>query len=217
MRAVIFVLALVHSANGWAGGPGLSVKAGTLGAGLDVGWAFNESFDARVSLNRFSYDDTFTESNIEYDGDIDLATAGLLLDWHPFRGSFRLTAGAYANNNEVTASGKPTGGTFEINGVIYPASDIGSLGGVIEFDNISPYLGLGFGTLSKSVFKFTFDLGVLYQKPDSTLNVVCGITLTPAECSQLQSDVAAEQATLNEELDDYRYYPVLAIGIGWVF
>ncbi len=216
-QAVIFAFSLMISANAWAEGPGLIVKAGTLGAGLDIGWAFNNSFDARISLNGFSYDDTFTESNIEYDGEVDLRTAGLLLDWHPLKGSFRLTAGVYANGNEMAAKGKPTGGTFEINGVQYPASAIDSLSGIVEFDTASPYLGLGFGTMSKSGFKFTFDLGVLYQKPAATLSVVCGTSLPGPACTQLQSDVAAEQVQLNEDIDDYRFYPVVAFGIGWVF
>jgi len=207
----------VLSTNAFADGPGLIVKAGTLGAGLDLGWAFSDHFAARLSVNRYSYDDTITESDIEYDADLDLATTGALLDWHPFGGGFRLTAGAYANDNEVSAAGKPTGGTFEINGVTYPAAAIGSLNGLIAFDSVAPYVGLGFGSMSKSGFKFTFDLGVMYQKPGAALNVVCGSGLNALECAQLQSDVAAEQAQLNDELDDYRYYPVIAIGLGWVF
>ena len=217
LRLMIAALSFLVTGSALAAGPGVIVKAGTLGAGLDIGWAFNESLDARVSLNGYSTDDTFTESDIAYTADIDLATAGLLLDWHPFRGSFRLSAGVYANNNELSATGRPTGGTFVINGVTYNASDIGSLNGLIAFDSASPYLGLGFGRMSKSGFKFTFDLGVLYQKPDATLNVVCGAGLPAPTCTQLQSDVAAEQAQLNDELDDYRYYPVVAIGVGWVF
>lgn len=216
-NAVIFAFFLMICANASAEGPGLVVKAGTLGAGLDIGWSFNKSFGARISLNAFNYDDTFTESNIEYDGEVDLATAGVLLDWHPMKGSFRLTGGIYANNNELTAKGKPTGGFFEINGVQYPASAIDSLSGAVDFDTTSPYLGLGFGTMSKSGFKFTFDLGVLYQRPTATLNVVCGASLPGPACAQLQSDVAAEQAQLNEDIDDYRFYPVVAFGLGWVF
>ena len=215
--ATIFVFSLMISTSAWAEGPGLIAKAGTLGLGLDIGWAFNESFGGRISLNAFNYDDTFTESNIEYEGEVDLATAGLLLDWHPSRGNFRLTAGVYANNNELAAKGKPTGGFFEINGVQYPASSIDSLSGVVDFDNVSPYLGLGFGTMSKSGLRFSFDLGVLYQKPTATLNVVCGASLPGPACAQLQSDVAAEQAQLNQDIDDYRFYPVVAVGLGWVF
>lgn len=216
-RNFIAALLFLVSTAALANGPGVIVKAGTLGAGLDLGWAFSDSLDTRLSINAYSTDDTFNENNIEYQGDVDLATAGLLIDWRPGGGIFRITAGAYANNNEVGATGVPTGGTFEINGKIYNAADVGSLGGLIEFDSVSPYVGIGFGRMSKSGFTFTADFGVLYQKPDARLSVVCGAALTAPECAVLQSDVVAEQAQLNDELDDYRYYPVIAIGIGWVF
>ncbi len=215
LRILVSTLFVLASGSALADGPGLILKAGTLGAGLDIGWALSESFDARLSFNGYSTDDTFTESDIEYSADIDLATAGVLLDWHPFHGHFRLSAGAYANGNELTAVGRATGGTFVVNGVTYNAADIGSLNANIEFDKISPYVGFGIGRMSKSGFKFTADIGVLYQKPDAVLSAVCtGPALT---CAQLQSDLAAEQAQLNNELDDYRFYPVIAIGIGWVF
>lgn len=216
LRLLMAALSLLVSASAFAEGPGVVVKGGTLGAGLDIGWAINEAVGTRLSINGYSTDDTFTESDIEYKADIDLGTAGLLLDWHPFRGVFRLTAGAYANNNELSATGQATSGTFEINDVIYNASDIGSLSGVIEFDTVSPYLGFGFGRMSKSGFKLTLDVGVLYQRPDVRLSVA-QCSLSAAQCAQLQSDLAAEQAQLKDELDDYRFYPVVAIGLGWVF
>lgn len=217
LRFLVSTVFLLASGSALADGPGLILKASTLGAGLDIGWAFSESFGARLSLNGYTTDDTFTESDIEYKADLDLATAGVLLDWHPFRGHFRLTGGAYVNGNELSATGRATGGTFVINGVPYSAADIGALNGNIEFGSISPYVGFGFGRMSKSGFKFTVDIGVLYQKPDATLNVACAVGIPAPTCAQLQSDVAAEQAQLNDELDDYRFYPVIGIGIGWVF
>ncbi len=217
LRFFITALCLLISASAFADGPGVIVKAGTLGAGLDIGWALNESFGTRLSINGYSTDDTFTESDIEYKADLDLATAGVLLDWHPFRGVFRLTAGAYANKNELSATAQATSGTFVINGVTYNASDVGSLSGLFEFDSVSPYVGFGFGRMWKSGFKITGDIGVLYQKPDVRLTVVCGVGLPAPTCAQLQSDVAAEQTQLSDELDDYRFYPVVAIGLGWVF
>ena len=92
-----------------------------------------------------------------------------------------------------------------------------SLSGVVDFDRASPYVGLGFGTMSKSGLRFSFDLGVLYQKPTAQLAVVCGSGLNAFECAQLQADVAAEEVQLNNEIDDYRFYPVVTLGIGWVF
>jgi hypothetical protein len=198
---------------------GVLLKGGTLGAGVDVTKGVSESFGIRLQGNGLSYEDEFTESDVEYDGDIDLRSAGLLLDWHPFSGVFRISAGGYWNGNEVSATGRPTGGTFEINGVTYPASAVGTLDGKIDFDSFAPYLGIGFGSAPKAKggLSFSLDLGVLYQgEPNVSLTAVCG-PIPPASCAQLQSDVAAEEAELREAVKDYKFYPVISIGIGYRF
>jgi hypothetical protein len=65
---------------------------------------------------------------------------------------------------------------------------------------------------------FSFDLGVLYQgEPNVGLTAVCGPAVLPAQCTQLQNDVAAEQASLQEDLSDYKFYPVVSFGIGYRF
>jgi hypothetical protein len=165
-----------------------------------------------------TYSDEITEADVTYDADLDLRTGGLLLDWHPGGGVFRLSAGAYYNGNEGALTGKPTGGTFEFNGVTYPASAVGSLTGEATFEHLAPYVGIGFSNAGKKGWKFAVDLGALYQNsPQVALQVQCGAALTPAECTTLQGDVQAEEAQLQEEVTDYKWYPVFSIGIGYSF
>ncbi len=65
---------------------------------------------------------------------------------------------------------------------------------------------------------FSFDLGVLYLgEPNVGLTATCGVGVPPATCTQLQSDVAAEQASLQEDLNDYKFHPVVSFGIGYRF
>ena len=209
-------LFLVGSTAAW-GDVGVLLKAGTLGAGLDVSVGMSESLGLRLQANAFSFNEDITESDVKYNADLELQTLGLLLDWHPFSGVFRVSAGAYWNGNEASATGRPTGGTYTINGVTYNASDIGSLNGQIDFESIAPYFGIGFASAPKAGrgMTFSFDLGLLYQgEPNVGLTVVCGV---PATCTQLQNDVAAEQAALQEDLSDYKFHPVVAFGIGYRF
>lgn len=199
---------------------GVLLKAGTLGAGVDVSKGISESLGLRLQANALNYNRDITESDVDYDADIKLKSAGLLLDWHPFSGTFRVSAGAYWNGNEATATGRPSGGTYTINGVTYNSSDIGSLDGKIDFKSVAPYLGIGFGSAPKAGrgMTFSFDLGVLYQRePNVALTAVCGAGLSGAQCTQLQSDVAAEQASLQEDLKDLKFYPVASFGIGYRF
>jgi len=62
---------------------------------------------------------------------------------------------------------------------------------------------------------FSFDLGVLYQRePNVALRVACGTT---GRCAQLQSDVAADQVSLQDDLKDFKFYPAVSFGIGYRF
>jgi hypothetical protein len=187
LLALLLFLALPVQAERFA----VVAKSSTLGFGLDISKPFGERWAARIAFNGISFDRDIRETDVEYATDIDLRTAGLLLDWHP---------GGYA---------------FRINGQDYAAADVGSLDGTIDFKAAAPYVGIGFGNAGKRGFKFTIDIGALYQSaPRVNLQVACA---NPAVCSQLQEDVQAEAARLTDELSDYRWWPVIGVGIGWAF
>ena len=214
-----FALLLAVSPAAWAD-VGVLLKAGTLGAGLDVSKGISETLALRLQANAYSYDEDITESDVEYSADLDLRSAGVLLDWHLFSGAFRVSAGAYWNGNETTVTGKPTGASYVINGTTYTSAQIGSLNGQIDFPSVAPYLGIGFGSAPKAGrgMSFSFDLGVLYQRePNVGLTAVCGVGLPAGTCTQLQNDVAAEQVSLQDELKDFKFYPVVSFGLGYRF
>jgi hypothetical protein len=91
--------------------------------------------------------------------------------------------------------------------------------GEVTFQRLSPYFGVGWGAapLAGPGAFFSFDLGVMYQRPSGTLSVTCGPAATALQCSQLQADIAAEQRELNEDLVDAKMWPVLTLGFGYRF
>ena len=212
-------LFLAASTAAWAD-VGVLLKAGTLGAGLDISKGISESLALRLQANALDYDRDITDTDVDYNSDLKLRSAGLLLDWHPFSGVFRVSAGAFWNGNEATATGRPTNGTYVINGQTYTSAQIGSLNGQIDFSEVAPYFGIGFGSAPKAGrgMTFSFDLGVFYQgEPNVGLTAVCGVGVPAGTCTQIQNDVAAEQASLQEEVSDYKFYPVVSFGIGYRF
>src|SRR6056297_1721923 len=84
------------SVPAYAGKTSVGLKVSTLGAGVEVERSFSEKFGGRVGLNYFSYSYDGTEEDIDYDFDLELLSGALLLDWHPFSGSFRLTGGLFS-------------------------------------------------------------------------------------------------------------------------
>lgn len=213
--STIICFAIAIAATGSAGAAGIGVRAGTNGAGGDIGWSIAPTLSARVGyswLNNYSVD--VNTSDVNYNGKLNLSNLSGLLDWSPL-GPFRITAGIVNGNNKVDVTGAPTNGTFTINGITYPASAVGSLSGTIKpGKRTAPYLGFGYGNVAGAGVNFYFDIGVIFQgSPKSTLTVTCGPTATTAQCTSLQNGVAAEQSLLDDTVSKYKYYPVASIGI----
>jgi hypothetical protein len=77
------------------------MKLGTLGLGVELDFRLNESWNIRLQANSYNFSDTLEEDDIEYTGEVDLLSYGALIDWRPFSGTFRLTAGVFSNSNEL--------------------------------------------------------------------------------------------------------------------
>ncbi len=197
----------------------IGLRVGTLGGGIELAHAFTETLGFRISANGLKYDRTDTYQSIDYDAKLKLESGQLLFDWFPFSNNFRLSAGAMYNGNKLTLDGKPSpGGTYTINGTTYSSSSIDSLNGKVDFRKAAPYFGLGYGRPVGKGFSLAADLGVLFQgSARSNLSATCSATTSASTCAQIQSDVAAEQDKLDDDMHKYRFYPVVSIGLAYTF
>src|SRR4051812_25595268 len=139
----------------------LGVRAGTLGAGAELGYAISPRIGLRLNADAGSKSGTNTEHDIDYDYKLKLRTAALTGDWFPFANNFRLSLAGFYNGNKITLHGRPTGGTFNINGQTFSAAEVGALDADVDFNKFAPYLGLGYGRAINRGFSVTFDAGVL--------------------------------------------------------
>src|SRR5713226_6382800 len=196
----------------------LGIRAGTLGGGVELSYALSQRAAVRLNADGYNRTQSKTHDNIDYDMKLKLQTASLLGDWFPFANNFRISAGAMLNRNKLTLKGKPTGGTYTINGVTYNASDVGSFDAQVDFNKAAPYCGFGYGRPINSGLSLTFDLGVLFQgSPKSKIDVTCGAATPANVCNQIKSDAAAEQARLDDSLHKFKYYPVISLGLAYTF
>ncbi|HEX4024287.1 MAG TPA: hypothetical protein VHX52_06220 [Steroidobacteraceae bacterium] len=196
------------------------------GVGIDVTGAFNHYLDARVGYSDLPYtyhkSGTLSASNggFGYSGQSEDSAWDFLLDYKPFGGTFRLTGGIYGPNEGLKVTGVPTqAGTFTINGDAYSTTDVNNLRGKAGWYNVSPYVGLGrdgFNKASKNhPFYFSFDVGVILARPKGTLNYTC--TASAAVCSNLATDVAAQQNKLDTTIGSITVLPLLQVGVGYRF
>jgi hypothetical protein len=193
----------------------IDVHASTLGYGAGIAIPLSENFAARLSLSKANFTFNTTSDQIKYDATLKLESIAALADWHPFSGVTHLTAGVIFNNNGFDMNATPTGGSFTINGVTYNTSQISSLNAGIAFNKVAPYLGFGWsGRASKSGFSFKSDIGVMFQgSPKSTLAVSGSLANDPT----VAANVAAEQAKLDKDMENFKLYPVISFGLAYAF
>lgn len=221
---------------------GVSLNASILmGLGISVGVPVGDRFNVRGVYNGFSYDDEFEddEDNLTYDAELKLSSLGLMGDWHPFRGAFRVTAGLLSNGNELDLNAQDAGGTFEVGDCTY-ASGAGAplaIDGLIDWRSSAPYLGIGWGgnmNADKGFFG-TFDIGVMFSGApkaklagSGTAQVVAGSApqcgaggFTVGDGSPqdqvFQDELRTAENDANEEADDFKLWPNISFGFGWRF
>lgn len=196
-RVLVFAAALLSV--GAAQAAGIGVRAGTTGLGADVAWNIAPTIDARVGYSGLKWGYDVNTSNASYKGDLHLSNLNALVDFHPLGPIFRLTGGVIFNENKYQATGHPNG---------IP----GSFSATVEPEHrAAPYLGIGWGNVAGAGVNFYADLGVMFMgSPKATITPDCtGLT----DCSALQSEAAAEQARLEDQLKRFKAYPVLNIGL----
>lgn len=196
----------------------VGVQAGTLGLGIQVGYALTDRWSVKGVYNHYDYDYTSVENDIDYRFDLGLRNAGLLASYKPFDNGFRVTGGIYHNGNEVDGRARYSGSdTLTIGNTVYSGTDIDRLDADISFNKIAPYLGVGY-TKQISRVELNADLGVLYQGSAKVgLRATPNASLDAAQREQLRQEVERERRDLQNDLDDFKYYPVATVGVSYRF
>ncbi len=198
----------------------VSASVGTLGVGGNIAYYLNKKFDIRFNVNGFKLNRHSTISDIDYDVDARWLTAGALLDYHPFEGHFRLSAGLYYNGNKADGTARYTSTeSFELGDHTYTGAEIGQVDAKVDFDHAAPYLGIGYDSISeKSHWGYTFDLGVLYQgSPHVSAVAHPNPTLPQAMKDQIAQDIEKERQDIENDVHKYRFYPVVSVGVKYTF
>ena len=239
MAGLLFASTAVGAAEHGSGGEGavrgspfsLGAQASTLGWGVSGGYDVTDAVTVRAMFNHFDYSFDRTKRGNKFEGDLELLTLGLMMDWHPFDGGFRLTSGAFMNNSGLVAGAK--GENVKIGDRRYS----GSLDLNADFDWFAPYLGVGYtGSRNRGGFGFVFDAGVLFQGvanlsargsasgeagsctfevDDEGRATLAGDAV--CENAYLKFYLESEHAELARDLDDFKLYPVVSLGVSYRF
>ena len=209
MTAVPVVLAAGKEdtqGRGWA----INAKAGTLGIGADVSRSIvPRVLNLRVGASFYSYKTDLSEKGIDYSAKLKLGAVPIALDVFPFKNWFRLGGGVVFNLNEADGTGHSNTGTFTIGDHEYTSQDIGDVNAKIKFKRASPYFGIGFNNPIKRSGRVGFftDIGFLYHGTP-----IASLTTTKT-IPGLQTEIDKELQSINEDIQDFKLFPVIQFGL----
>lgn len=198
-------------------GLGLGTQVGTQGVGLHLTYNFSRSFYLKLEGNYFDYSDDVDIDGVDYDGDLDFSNLGITANYLPFESSgFRVTLGAFFGQNKFSGTASGAGQNVDLNGTNYTLGANDSLRGSVEYDSINPYIGIGwdwaFGESQNIILGL--DLGVSYLgDPNSSVTATGPFSTTPNFNTNLQ----AERQTFQNDIEDYKFYPVVKLSLTYRF
>jgi hypothetical protein len=187
-------------------------KTSTLGLGADVSFRLVPRVTLRLIGQQFVYESAGRVDDVDYDVDLNLQSAGVVLDIHPFHGGFHLSAGMLVNRNgvETVAQLNPTE-VYEIGGSLFTGAELGQVDGNVTFAPMAPYFGVGWGNPFAKTRRlgFTAGLGLIHQPIDE----VEMRSTNPLADPLLEQELQEEALQMEKEAEKLELYPVASLGL----
>ena len=206
--------ALAAGGEDHGSGVSVGVTGGSNGLGLEAAYRFGDFFGLRANSGNYTYDHTVDSSGFNIDGKAKLKSIGVLADFYPFGGSFRISAGLRSNHNKFAGVAVPAGSTVDIGGDTYTASEVGTLDGAASFKKTAPTLTVGWGGDFSTGLHFGADFGVVIQGSPKLAATSDG---TLSGNSTFQADLAQKLAEWQDDVKDYKLWPVIQLHVAYSF
>ena len=212
-KAGLVVLALLSAGVANADNDfGLGVKVGTLGVGLEASWKPLPYMDIRIGTSSYDYDNDGRYGTIDYDAVFALDQYYATANFHFPISPMRISAGVYSNGNEILLLNDQLQNIGPFQGGL-----IGTITSKATFNGTAPYLGIGFDFTLAGKVGLNLDLGVLWQgEPEVTLEVDGILGVEPVD-PVFQDLLDTERQALEDDLSDFKAWPVISLGFVYKF
>lgn len=192
----------------------LGVSGGSLGIGPELSWRPSELFGVRANAGFLGFNHDETANALTYQGRLKLNSFGLLADFYPMAGNFRVSGGARLNKNKVDVTTTPLS-SVTLGAVVYTPAQIGTIAGTIKVNEVTPQVTIGYGGRIVSGLYAGIEAGALYQGKPKVANYTAsgGLAADPA----FNANLLLEKAALEDKVSKYEVFPVLQVNLGWRF
>ncbi|MEM1379396.1 MAG: hypothetical protein AAGH41_02100 [Pseudomonadota bacterium] len=216
MKNFVFAALLLTSTSLTAAHAGVGVDAtiGTTGISGHVRADVLPILSLRAGINYLAYD--FGEQDFDgntYDAELDFTQFGLYADLHPFSNGFTVTGGYLFGDRNLELTSVSTT-EIDIGGEFFTAEEVGDLSGTGTLGDGGFYAGIGWDNITRGTgrVRLIARLGVIISDEPSVALESVGGTLSNDPI--LLSAIEGEIADINDDISDYRFFPVVQVGIG---
>ncbi|MEI8141125.1 MAG: hypothetical protein WCI03_14815 [bacterium] len=196
-----------------AGGVGLTVKAGTLGGGLEATVGASDYLGFRFGVNMMSAGPSLNLDEGSFKSDMDWLSYGALVDLYVFGGGFRVSGGGLINKNKFKLNAD-LNESVTLDGQEYRLSECS---GQVTFNELAPYVGIGYGNAvgADGHWHFACDFGVMFQgEPKVSATATAS---DPALQPYVDQALANEVAKIQDDASAFKLYPVISVGVSYRF
>jgi hypothetical protein len=193
----------------------VAVTGGTLGIGPEITYRILPLIGVRASATFLGVSGHGHVSDYNYEGHAHLSNFGGTVDLHPFGNGLRLSAGARSTaKDKIRFLGVATR-TQTYGGVTYTPEEAGTLSGDVKTRRVSPVATLGYAASTRSGISFGLDAGVMFHGRPR----IASFDATPQLGTNpyAQPELAHQEQRIRDKVDNYPYYPVLQVSIGYRF
>lgn len=216
--AVFYSTAALSEEVRWADRLAIGMGVGTNGIVAEGSYKLSSQLILRAQAAFIDFDDSFKSSDVKYSGHLRFNTGGGFVDLHPWSNPWMLSAGAVSGDRRVDLKATPSvSGTIKIHGQTFPLTEVGEVDGSIDFGSPAPFVGFGWDNTFYTGRHFGFRAVAGVVLGDSTPGVSLHAVGPFASDPVVLSDISAEQSSLQRDSRDYRYYPVVQLGVNYRF
>ncbi|NKI27948.1 hypothetical protein HCG49_15405 [Arenibacter sp. 6A1] len=188
----------------------IGVSAGS-GLGLSYSYKFNEtiSLTARYNYLAFEvndYEQSIDGQNLLFDVDVDFKNIDVLVNYHPFKNAFKIVGGlGYFTDSKfnVSTSFKES---IIIGEVEFTPEDIGFISIDSAWEQVSPFVALGFGrAVPNSRIGISIEAGTYYARSPKVGLDATGII----------ENTKNQEALLQDSFSELRFIPQFSFKISY--
>ena len=191
---------------------GVGFGAGTTGATIEAKYAPSTAVMLRGSYNYLDFSSHQDIDGIDYDGEFQASTVAGFVDVSPFRNGFVVSGGAYIGDKTLTLDATPTE-DVEIGGQMFTPEEVGMLRGQARLNKFAPYAGIGYDGFIRGSKDWTFNAraGVMFTGSVDAELISANGTLSSNPL--LRDELDNEVREIEKDIESFRYYPVVTVGV----